>query len=139
MRIDSRMLALALLLALPAYTEAQERSSPDSLRLVAAGTEAGSHDGRTASVSGARWGSAAATFFLTPFAGGVASLVSAQLSSGGPREVPRTVEEANHPVYRQAYRAAYEETYRPRYRRAVRTSVLITTILFFAGAAAFAG
>lgn len=139
MRINAGVLALALLLPLSTELEAQERRPPDSLFLAAAGAEAGTHAGRTASVSRVRWGSAAATFFLTPFAGGVASLVAAQLASGGPSEVPRTVEEANHPAYQEAYRAAYEETYRPRYRRAVRTSVLITTILFFAGAAAFAG
>lgn len=139
MRTEVPKLALVVLLALPIDLAAQEAPPPGSVSLAAAGAEAGADAGRTASVSRARWGSAAATFFLTPFIGGIGSVVSAELASGTPATVPVHTDGASRPEYREAYREAYGRAYRPRFRRAVRTSVLITTVLFFAGAAAFAG
>lgn len=125
-----------------AQRSVQAQDSPaasDSLELVALGAEAGEEAGRVASVTGARWGSAAVTFFLTPFLGGVGSLVSAQVKKGYPADVPMIAPEAEHPAFQEGYREGYRSTYTPRYRRAVRTSVIATTIVFFVGAAAFAG
>lgn len=139
MRIRSALVVLSMLATLPSGLAAQHPSSPDTLSVAAAGAAAGAQAGRTASVRGARWGSAAATFLLTPFIGRLGSLVSAEFTSGAPPDVPQTVPEASDPVFRRAYRETYQELYRPRLVRAVRVSVVLTTILFFVSAAAFAG
>lgn len=140
MRIHSASLAIVMLLTLPPSLLAQEPASEaDSLLIQASGAEAGFRAGERASVRGARWGSAAATFLLTPFVGGVGSLVSAELASGTPSEVPQADPTASHPLYKEAYVEAFQQSYQPRHKRAVRSSVLVTTILFFAGAALFAG
>lgn len=136
MRFAAAAFALALLPLLPAGAAAQRA---DGLSPSEAGAEAGARAGEAASVRGAVWGSAAATFVLTPFVGGIGSLVVAQRASADPPGIPETTDASAHPDYREAYRDAYRESFGPRYRRAIRTSVLLTSVAFFVGAALFAG
>lgn len=140
MRLLVRDFPLALLLLLPPAVTAQVvPASADSITLAAAGQEAGAQAGRTASLRGPTWGSAAATFFLTPFVGGLGSIILSQASATSPPAIPSTVAEAENSIYQQAYTAEYRATYRPRHLRAVRRSVLITSIVFFAGMAVLGG
>ena len=92
-------------------------------------------------MSGVRWGSAAATFFLTPFIGGVVVLVR---SGSDPDDVPDLVPLPPTPVvsttlYERAYRDAYRAEYLPRRRRTMRSTMLVTSVIFIATAAAFSG
>lgn len=140
MRLLVRAFPLALLLLLPHAVTAQTvPTSADSVTLAAAGQEAGARAGRTASLRGPIWGSAAATFFLTPVVGGLGSLILSQASVISPPAIPRTVVEAESPIYQQAYDIEYRAAYRPRYLRAVRRSVLITSVVFFAGMVVLGG
>ena len=110
-------------------------------------------------MSGVRWGSAAATFFLTPFIGGIVVLVR---SGSDPDDVPdnsnpyfaevaRSIEDVpdlvpppptpvvSTTLYERAYRDAYRAEYLPRRRRTMRSTMLVTSVIFIATAAAFSG
>jgi hypothetical protein len=113
----------------------------DSTNAAAIGARDGSAAGRSASTSGARWGSAAATFFLTPFIGGVGVLVQSGKSPDG---VPSFVPPPPAPLvsstaYVQAYRDAYRAEYLPRRRHTMRSTMIVTSVVFIAAAAAFSG
>ncbi|MFL5617998.1 MAG: hypothetical protein ACJ79A_06320 [Gemmatimonadaceae bacterium] len=107
----------------------------------AVGRLEGSAAGRSASMSGVRWRSAAATFFLTPFIGGVAVLArSGRDPDDAPSLVPpppaRLVSTA---PYERAYRETYRAEYLPRRRHTMRSTMIVTTVVFIAAAAAFSG
>jgi len=107
----------------------------------AVGEREGTAAGRSASMSGPRWGSAAATFFLTPFIGGVAVLARANKDPG---DVPSVVPPPPAPLvssaqYERAYRDAYRAEYVPRRRHTMRTTMIVTSVLFIGAAAAFSG
>ena len=131
---------LILLLLVPHSATAQAPvAAADSAAMAAAGQEAGVRAGRSASLKGATWGSAAATFFLTPFVGGLGSLILSHASATSPPAIPSPVAETHSAAYQQGYTAGYQATYGPRYRNAVRRSVLVTSIIFFGGMVALGG
>jgi hypothetical protein len=121
-------------------------ATPDSAVLAAA-AQAGAAAGARASVNGPRWGSAVATFFLTPFVGGVGALVAASVPPGGaPRPVPAPAEPGRagtlplaSPAAAVRYHEAYRAVYVPRRRRAMQRAVLVTTGVFFLGMVAISG
>ena len=113
----------------------------DSAHAAAVGQREGTAAGRTASMSGVRWGSAAATFFLTPFIGGVVVLVR---SGSDPDNVPGLVPPPPTPVvsttlYEHAYRDAYRAEYLSRRRHTMRSTMVVTSVLFVGLMAAFSG
>lgn len=131
---------LALLLLVPQPASAQvDATTADSAAMAAAGQEAGVQAGRNASVQVPIWGSAAATFFLTPFVGGLGSLIVSHASVPAAPAIRTPAAEPQSAVYQQAYTAGYHATYGPRYRRAVTRSVLITSVVFFGSMFALAG
>lgn len=131
---------LVLLLLVPHSATAQAgAAAADSAALAAAGQEAGVRDGGSASLKGAIWGSAAATFFLTPFVGGLGSLILSQASAPSPPAIPSPAAETHGAAYQHGYTAGYQATYGPRYRKAVRRSVLVTSIIFFGSMVALGG
>lgn len=132
-------LALALTLAPPALCQDPAYITPtDRLRITSAAAIAGAEAGRTASVRGSVLGTAAATFLLTPFIGGVGSVIA---SSELPADVPVVMSGPDPAcrLYREAYRETFREEFAPRRRRAMRITVLVTTGLTFVSAAAFGG
>ena len=139
MRI-SRVITLApLVIALGSAAAAAQ--SADSTSAIAAGQRDGTAAGRSASLSHVRWGSAAATFFGTPIIGGVVVLAR---SGNDPIGVPGLVPAPATPVasneeYARAYRDAYRAEYLPRRRHAMRSTMILTSVLFIAAAAAFSG
>lgn len=133
------LIALTLSAVACGSAAAQDAMTPDSLSLTRAGAADGLAAAQARSFVAARWGTAAATFLLTPVLGGIGSLVAAQSVSGTPSVIPDRSPYADHPVYREAYVEAYREAFLPRYRSTVRRSVLFTTVAFFAGALILAG
>lgn len=132
-------LVVCALLHLPGNARAQSAvPHQDSTAIAAAGYEAGAVAGRTASLKGTIWATAAATFFLTPFVGGVGALLVAHTTSAAPPS-GAVIGEGHSLTYQAAFMEGYRTSYQPRYRRAVFTSVVVTSILFLAGAAAFGG
>ncbi|PYP76137.1 MAG: hypothetical protein DMD35_19605 [Gemmatimonadetes bacterium] len=115
--------------------------SADSTTAATAGEREGSAAGRSASLSGVRWSSAAATFFLTPFIGGAAVIVrSGQDPDGVPTLIPPPPAPlASSASYERAYRDAYRAEYLPRRRHTMRSTMIVTSVLFIAAAAAFSG
>ena len=115
--------------------------SADSANVAAVGAREGAAAGRAASMSGVRWGSAAATFFGTPMIGGVVVLAR---SGSDPGDVPSLVPPppalvASTAAYERAYRDAYRAEYLPRRRHTMRSTMIVTSVLFVALAAAFSG
>lgn|SRR5690242_2895309 len=113
----------------------------DSASATAAGERDGTAAGRSASMSGVRWGSAAATFFGTPFVGGVIVLAR---SGSDPTGVPGLVPAPRTPVgstadYARAYRDAYRAEYLPRRRHTMRSTMVVTSVVFVGLLAAFSG
>jgi hypothetical protein len=137
-----RMRALALIVLATVSTHPRAAAqAADSASAAAAGTRDGSAAGRSASMAGTRWKSAAATFFLTPFVGGVAVLMD---SGHDPGDVPALVPPPPAPLvpsapYVNAYHSAYRDEYLPRRRRTMRTTMIVTSVLFIGVAAAFSG
>ena len=139
MRLDRFILLVPLAVAFGSAAAAAQ--SADSTTAAAVGEREGSAAGRSAGMSSARWGSAAATFFLTPFIGGVAVLVR---SNGDPGDVPSLVPPppapvASMPQYERAYRDAYRAEYLPRRRHTMRSTMLVTSVVFLAAVAGFSG
>lgn len=139
MRI-SRVIALVpLVIALGSAAAAAQ--SADSMSAVAAGARDGTAAGRSASMSSVRWGSAAATFFGTPFIGGVVVLAR---SGSDPAGVPGLVPAPPTPVvsneeYARAYRDAYRAEYLPRRRHTMRSTMIVTSVVFIAAVVGFSG
>lgn len=138
MRAFRLLPALVLVLALPG-TEAAAQTADSATAAV--GEREGAAAGHGESVAGARWSSAAATFFLTPFLGGVAVLAQ---SGRDPENAPSFVPPppaplVSSPSYERAYREAYRQEYLARRRHAMRSSMIVTSVLFFAAAAALSG
>jgi hypothetical protein len=139
MRRVSPSLVLVLSIGLANHTAAAQGT--DSTAAATAGARDGSAAGRSASMSSVRWGSAAATFFLTPVLGGVAVLVR---SGNDPDGAPSVVPPPPGPIvssaaYDRAYRDAYRDQYLPRRRHTMRSTMIVTSAVFFAAAAAFSG
>jgi hypothetical protein len=139
MRLDRLVLFVPLTIALgsaPAIAQ-----SADSANAVVIGAREGSAAGRAASMSGVRWGSAAATFFLTPIIGGVVVLAR---SGSEPSDVPRLVPPPPTPVaatslYERAYRDAFRAEYLPRRRHTMRSAMIVTSVVFVGAVAALGG
>lgn len=134
-------LAAAMVVGIVARVAPLAAQTADSATAAAVGERAGAADGRSASTSRARWGSAAATFFGTPFIGGTAVLVS---SGKDPADVPSLVPPppsavASTAVYERSYRDAYRAEYLPRRRHTMRTTMIVTSVVFVGFAAAFSG
>ena len=115
--------------------------SADSATAAAVGHREGSAAGRSASMSGVRWGSAAATFLATPFIGGVVVLAR---SGSEPDDVPGLVPPPPAPVastalYERAYREAYRAEYLPRRRHTMRSTMVVTSVVFVGLLAALSG
>ena len=113
----------------------------DSASAAVAGERDGTAAGRSASMSGVRWGSAAATFFGTPFVGGVIVL---SRSGRDPSGVPGLVPAPRMPVasnadYARAYRDAYRAEYLPRRRHTMRSTMVVTSVVFVGLLAALSG
>jgi len=108
-------------------------TSSDTMKWAAA-AQAGTADGRAASVTGSRWRAAAATFFLTPIVGGVGVLVSA---SHPPASAPATVPQPfqDDSVAARRYRDAFRAAYLPRRTSEMRRAMVITTAVFAVAAA----
>jgi len=142
MRATRRMRTLALVALVIVSTHPRAAAqSADSVSAAAAGARDGSAAGRSASMAGTRWKSAAATFFLTPFVGGIAVLVD---SGKDPGSVPELVPAPPAPLvpstpYVNAYRNAYRDEYLPRRRRSMRTTMIVTSVLFVGAVAALSG
>ena len=135
--VRATLLAVAVSLAAATLLLAQSADSASA----AVGEREGAAAGRSASVSGVRWSSAAATFFLTPFVGGVAGLAR---SSNDPGGVPSVIPPPPAPLvstapYERAYRDAYRAEYLPRRRHTMRTTMIVTSVVFIGVAAAFSG
>ena len=139
MRLDRIVFLAPLVISLgsaPAIAQ-----SADSASAAAIGAREGSAAGRSASMSGVRWGSAAATFFLTPILGGAVVLVR---SGSDPGDVPSLVPPPPTPVastslYERAYRDACRAEYVPRRRHAMRSAMIVTSVLFVGAVAAIGG
>lgn len=131
--------AFTLVVLTASGVAAQDAVLADTLSIARAGSTDGMADAHAKSLTAARWGTAAATFFLTPFVGGIGSLVVGESASGRPNEIPADAVFSDHPTYRNAYADSYQEVFLPRYRRTIRRSVLFTSIVFFAGAMMLAG
>jgi hypothetical protein len=126
-------LVLLLPLTAPTSLAAQDPLvAGDSASAALAGQRAGMQQGQKAGVGVAVVGASAATLFVTPFVGGVGSLVAVAFVPGTPRRVPQVGPEAAHPAYQQAYRDAYQEAYLRRLRRSVTGSVLMTSVVWLA-------
>jgi hypothetical protein len=115
--------------------------SADSVSAAAIGAREGTAAGHSASMSGVRWGSAAATFFLTPILGGAVVLAR---SGSDPGDVPSLVPPPPTPVastslYERAYRDAYRAEYLPRRRHTMRSAMIVTSVLFVGAVAAIGG
>ena len=139
MRFHRLVFLVSFVIALGAT--AASAQTADSTSAIAAGQHDGAAAGRSASMSGVRWGSAAATFFGTPFIGGVIVLAR---SGGDPGGVPSLVPAPPTPVvstslYAQAYRDAYRAEYLPRRRHTMHTTMIVTSVVFIGAAAAFSG
>jgi len=138
MRLDRYFFVVLITLSLASTSAAAQRADSAS---AAVGEREGTAAGRSASMSGPRWGSAAATFFLTPFIGGVAVL---SRKNKDPGDVPSVVPPPPAPLvssaqYERAYRDAYRAEYVPRRRHTMRTTMIVTSVLFIGAAAAFSG
>jgi len=139
MRISRVIVLVPFVIALGSAVAAAQ--SADSVSASAAGERDGAAAGRSASMSGVRWGSAAATFFGTPFIGGVIVLAR---SGSDPSGVPNLVPAPPTPVssnaeYARAYRDAYRAEYLPRRRHTMRSTMIVTSVVFIAVAAGFSG
>jgi len=139
MRLDGLVLFVPLAIVLgsaPAIAQ-----SADSANAAATGTRDGTAAGRSASMSGVRWGSAAATFFLTPIIGGVVVLAR---SGSEPSDVPKVIPPPPAPVsatslYERAYRDAYRAEFLPRRRHTMRSAMIVTSVVFVGAVAALGG
>jgi hypothetical protein len=135
-----RLISVVMLAITLAGAEGAAQSA-DSATAAAVGHREGSAAGRSASMSGVRWGSAAATFFGTPFVGGVIVLAR---SGSDPTGVPGLVPAPRTPVgstadYARAYRDAYRAEYLPRRRHTMRSTMVVTSVVFVGLLAAFSG
>ena len=138
MRLD-RLLLVPLAMALG--SAAATAQSADSTTAAAVGEREGSAAGRAAHMSGVRWGTAAATFFLTPIIGGAVVLAR---SGSDPGSVPSLVPPppaavASTAQYERAYRDAYRAEYLPRRRHTMRATMIVTSVVFIAAVAGFSG
>jgi hypothetical protein len=139
MRLGRSLLAVPLVIALGSAVATAQ--SADSATSAVVGQREGSAAGRTASMSGVRWGSAAATFFGTPLIGGVVVLAR---SGSDPGDVPSVVPPPPSPVvsltrYESAYRDAYRAEYLPRRRHTMRSTMVVTSVVFVGLLAALSG
>jgi len=139
MRLDRLVFLVPLAIALgsaPAIAQ-----SADSASAAAIGARDGSAAGRSASMSGVRWGSAAATFFLTPIIGGAVVLARSGSDPGNAPSVvpPPPTPVASTSLYDRAYRDAYRAEYLPRRRHTMRSTMIVTSVLFLGAVAALGG